>query len=140
MPLMTPIGTAKAAPIPISISVPTMEFAMPPPDSPTGTGMCVKKSRLSEKMPCVTTKKRMKPERHQRQQHREGAQPDDHLREEPANHVVLHAAPPTGAATGATTRRTVTGRFMCQISTRDAMLTISVMAKSTSPTSISASR
>ena len=30
---------------------PTMEFAMPPPFSPTGAGMWVKKARLSELAP-----------------------------------------------------------------------------------------
>ena len=39
----------------MSVSVPTMAFAMPPPGSPTGFGIFVKKSQLSEEKPCLTT-------------------------------------------------------------------------------------
>ena len=48
MPLMTPMGMANTAPMPVTISEPTMAFAMPPPCSPTGTGMCVKNPIFSE--------------------------------------------------------------------------------------------
>ena len=37
------------------ISVPTMALAMPPPISPTGFGICVKKSRFSDWIPWLTT-------------------------------------------------------------------------------------
>ena len=37
------------------ISEPTMAFAIPPPDSPTGVGMCRKKPTFSDATPCVTT-------------------------------------------------------------------------------------
>ena len=47
-------GRAATA-MPISISVPTMAFAMPPPGSPTGFGIFVKKSQFSEENPCLTT-------------------------------------------------------------------------------------
>ena len=47
MPLMMPMGMASIAPRPDSISVPTMAFAMPPPVSPTGTGIFVTKSQFS---------------------------------------------------------------------------------------------
>ena len=59
MPLMMPTGIASSEPSPVRISVPTMALAMPPPGSPTGSGMCVKKSRLSAWMPWLTTKNRM---------------------------------------------------------------------------------
>ena len=55
MPLTTPMGIAKAAPMPVTISDPMMAFAMPPPVSPTGLGICVKKDRLSDDTPWVTT-------------------------------------------------------------------------------------
>ncbi len=42
-PVPTPMGTAKKAPRPTSIKVPTIALAMPPPGSPTGLGMSVKK-------------------------------------------------------------------------------------------------
>ena len=47
-PLRIPIGTANSDPRPERISVPTMAFAMPPPASPTGVGMCVKKATFSD--------------------------------------------------------------------------------------------
>ena len=56
MPLMTPIGTAISAARPLMISVPTIEFSIPPPASPTGVGMWVKKARFSDWMPWLTTK------------------------------------------------------------------------------------
>jgi len=37
-----------------------MALAMPPPASPTGFGICVKKSTFSAWMPSLTTKKKMK--------------------------------------------------------------------------------
>ena len=54
-PVMQPIGTAKSAAIPMRISVPTIALAMPPPTSPTGFGMCVKKARFSAPIPSFTT-------------------------------------------------------------------------------------
>ena len=61
MPLMTPTGTANTAPSAVTISVPAIALAMPPPGSPTGVGMCVKKSSVSDCTPRVTAKNRMKP-------------------------------------------------------------------------------
>src|SRR5712692_3950303 len=61
IPATIPTGTARSAARPIRISVPTMAFAMPPPVSPTGFGMCVKKSQVRAGSPCLTTKKRMNP-------------------------------------------------------------------------------
>ena len=55
MPLITPIGTAISDPRPTRINVPTIELAIPPPGSPTGLGMWVKKSRLRAEMPWLTT-------------------------------------------------------------------------------------
>ena len=57
---MMPVGMAKSAPSPTMISVPTMALAMPPPVSPTGFGIWVKKSTLSARTPSLTTKKKMK--------------------------------------------------------------------------------
>ena len=37
------------------ISVPTIAFAIPPPVSPTGFGIFVKKSQFSEEKPCLRT-------------------------------------------------------------------------------------
>ncbi len=54
-PEMIPIGIARVAAIPIRISVPTIALAMPPPASPTGLGIFVKKSQLSEEKPCWMT-------------------------------------------------------------------------------------
>ena len=48
MPLMMPMGMARSAPRPDSMSVPTIAFAMPPPGSPTGTGIFVKKFQFSD--------------------------------------------------------------------------------------------
>ena len=39
----------------VTNSVPTIAFAIPPPDSPTGAGMRVKNAQLSEVMPWLTT-------------------------------------------------------------------------------------
>ncbi len=50
-PLTTPIGMAITDPRPARIRVPTIEFASPPPVSPTGFGILVKKSRLTARMP-----------------------------------------------------------------------------------------
>ena len=55
MPLIIPTGIASTAPSPVTMSEPTIALAMPPPVSPTGLGICVKKLRLSDVMPCVTT-------------------------------------------------------------------------------------
>ena len=40
------------------MSEPTIELAMPPPSSPVGAGMCVKKAMFSDCTPWLTTKKR----------------------------------------------------------------------------------
>ena len=55
MPLMIPTGMAKSAPRLTTMIDPMTALAMPPPTSPTGFGISVKKPRLSEVMPCVTT-------------------------------------------------------------------------------------
>src|SRR5215510_13954995 len=55
-PLRMPIGTAIAAANPVRISVPTIALAIPPPGSPTGRGLLVKKSTLSDWTPWLTTK------------------------------------------------------------------------------------
>jgi hypothetical protein len=49
------MGMANVDPSPATISVPTMALAIPPPCSPTGFGMCVKKSRLSAPNPSLMT-------------------------------------------------------------------------------------
>ena len=41
--------------MPISIRVPTIAFAMPPPLSPTGFGIFVKKSQFRDEKPCLRT-------------------------------------------------------------------------------------
>ncbi len=51
MPAIRPIGTAIAEAIPIRYRVPSIAFAMPPPFSPTGLGIFVKKSQLSDENP-----------------------------------------------------------------------------------------
>src|SRR3954453_23167145 len=55
MPQRQPTGTANAAAIPMRISVPAMALAMPPPLSPTGFGIFVKKSKFSAPNPSLTT-------------------------------------------------------------------------------------
>ena len=50
-PAITPTGMARAEAIAIRYSVPSIALAMPPPDSPTGFGIFVKKSQLSEEKP-----------------------------------------------------------------------------------------
>jgi len=52
---MPPIGTAKSAAIPMRISVPTMALAIPPPVSPTGFGILVKKSQFNAPAPSLIT-------------------------------------------------------------------------------------
>ena len=53
MPLMiADRDRERARRAPTSISVPTIAFAMPPPGSPTGLGILVKKSQLSDEKPC----------------------------------------------------------------------------------------
>jgi hypothetical protein len=42
-PLMTPMGIAMVAASPVSTSVPTNALSIPPPVSPTGRGIWVKK-------------------------------------------------------------------------------------------------
>src|SRR5882672_3229812 len=58
---MTPTGTATSAARPMSTRVPRMAFAMPPPGSPTGFGIWVKKSRFTAVSPCRATKNSRKP-------------------------------------------------------------------------------
>ena len=50
-PLKMPTGMARAPPWPTSISVPTIALAMPPPGSPTGFGIFVKKSPVQRLEP-----------------------------------------------------------------------------------------
>src|SRR5829696_2645563 len=54
-----PIGIAISDPSPVRMRVPTIEFAIPPPASPTGAGMCVKNSMFSARMPWDTTKNKI---------------------------------------------------------------------------------
>ena len=51
----TPIGSEIAAAIRTMITVPTIAFAMPPPDSPNGAAFWVKKSRFSAGKPFFAT-------------------------------------------------------------------------------------
>ena len=51
-----PMGIANSEPSPVTISVPTMALAIPPPDSPTGFGIFVKKSQFSAWTPSLMTK------------------------------------------------------------------------------------
>ena len=55
MPHMQPIGTAKSAAIATRINVPTMAFAIPPPGSPTGFGICVKNAKFIAPIPSFRT-------------------------------------------------------------------------------------
>src|ERR1700733_14343459 len=55
MPNGIPIRLARARTTP----EPTMAFSMPPPFSPTGTGILVKKSQLSDVTPCFSRSKRI---------------------------------------------------------------------------------
>jgi hypothetical protein len=52
---VTPIGIAKSAPSPVTINDPTIPLAMPPPVSPGGTGMRVKKAQEIVDTPCLRT-------------------------------------------------------------------------------------
>ncbi len=54
-PAITPTGTANAEATPMRISVPTIALAIPPPVSPTGFGIFVKKSQLSDENPLWST-------------------------------------------------------------------------------------
>src|SRR5207245_3758679 len=60
-PLTIPTGTAGAAARPSRISVPTIALAIPPPGSPTGFGIWVKKAGRRAGSPWRTTKNRMSP-------------------------------------------------------------------------------
>ena len=51
----TPIGSDIAAAIRTMITVPTIAFAMPPPDSPNGAAFWVKKSRFTAGKPFFAT-------------------------------------------------------------------------------------
>jgi hypothetical protein len=51
MPPAMPMGTPIRLPTANRIADPAIALAMPPPDSPTGLGICVKKSRFSELAP-----------------------------------------------------------------------------------------
>ncbi len=140
MPLMTPTGIAKAAPNPIRISVPTIAFAMPPPDSPTGAGMLKKKARFSERMPCVMTRNRIR------------ASGTSAIRTANAHRLVITfemirrtasffmRRPPGAQRRQAAPCEQSPYRFILQMRTRDPALTNNVMTNSTSPTSMSASR
>ena len=138
-----PIGTANSDPSPVKISVPTMALAMPPPVSPTGFGIFVKKSRLSDEMPWLTTKNKHERERHERDQHRQARRSrrtatTASLRRRSA--VGVMRPPRQSAARRLTTGAVDASRAMLQISSRDSELTISVMTKSTRPISTSAFR
>ena len=52
---MMPMGMAKAAPSDVTTIEPTIAFAIPPPVSPTGFGISVKKDRFSDVTPWVIT-------------------------------------------------------------------------------------
>ena len=49
-----PTGNPITLPIAIRIPVPTSAFAIPPPASPAGFGICVKNAQLIELTPCET--------------------------------------------------------------------------------------
>jgi hypothetical protein len=53
---MMPTGKLMQDPNPTRIIVPTIAFAKPPPDSPTGLGICVKKSQLMAENPNATVR------------------------------------------------------------------------------------
>ena len=55
MPLTMPTGIANRPPSPTTVSEPRIAFAMPPPGSPTGLGISVKKLRLSDETPWDST-------------------------------------------------------------------------------------
>ena len=134
-----PIGTAITAARPLSISVPTIAFAMPPPVSPTGVGMCVKKARLSDRMPWLTTKNRTNASGISASSTAPAQKPtnsdDSSLRR------LVAVMRLSGRCSGGSRRwRVVSLRAMLQISRRDSELMISVMMKSTSPISTSADR
>src|SRR6187549_897637 len=112
MPLMTPMGIANAAPSPIRISVPTIAFA----------NRCrhVEEEIETQREDALSDDEEQDESKwHERDQHRERAQARDHLRDEPANGVVLHAVFPTGAATTGGAVRTVAVRFILQMRTRE---------------------
>jgi hypothetical protein len=59
------------------MSVPTMALAMPPPVSPTGFGICVKKSTFSAWMPFADDEEEDEGERDQRHRDRQPAEADE---------------------------------------------------------------
>ena len=59
-PAPMPIGSPIAAAMPMRISVPTIALAIPPPGSPTGFGISVKKSSEMALAPSLTRWNRMK--------------------------------------------------------------------------------
>ena len=65
---------AISEPRPVSISVPTMALAMPPPASPTGRGIWVKNAKLSGLDALADDEEQHEGERHQRQRARTAAQ------------------------------------------------------------------
>ena len=118
-----------------------MALAMPPPGSPTGVGMCVKKSSVSACTPRVTAKKRMKASGTSANS---TAMPQSAVmtKETPLRtRGLLMRAPPAALTTGAARRAVpLPCRPMRQMRRRDTPLTSSVMMNSSSPISISACR
>ena len=63
------------AELPIKLAIsrmktdPTMAFAMPPPTSPGGFGVCVRKAQLIEPMPLIDQVAEDRDQRHQHQDH-----------------------------------------------------------------------
>ena len=111
---------------------------MPPPGSPTGFGMCVKKSRLTARMPWLTTKNRMKASGTSAIR-TDSAQKPTNADDSSLRTRRRHAAPgTTPAAAGSGAGAAAPLRAMLQMSSRDSELTISVMMKSTRPISTSA--
>jgi hypothetical protein len=52
-PPSTPMGTPSTAACPSRINVPAIALPMPPPDSPTAFGNCVKNAQLMEVKPSL---------------------------------------------------------------------------------------
>ncbi len=137
---MMPIGTAINDPRPVRISVPTIALAMPPPGSPTGFGMCRKKSRFSDWTPSLQHEEQDEGQRHQRDQHGERAEADENGRQQLAAGGPAHAAVASAGAAAAAARERLPLRAMLQINSRERPLTTKVMMNSTRPISTSASR
>ena len=78
------------------------------------------------------------PERHQRHDHRAGAEGDEGRREHLAPRCAAHVA--SAVSVGSGVCRTTALRVIDQISKRDRELTMSVMMNSTRPISTSAAR